>query len=95
MPLLTRELLLKCSQSTDLYATNVLSNGVLALRLLMKLLHTTLCLCELKLQDAAECRRAVLDELKALEDNELWKLVLLPPGKWAIGTCSTRLLIRR
>ena len=95
MPLLARELLLKHSQATDLYTGNVQSNGMLALRLLINLLHTILCLWTLKLQDAAEWRRTVLDELKAMEDNEVWKLVPLTPGRWAIGSCSTTPLMYR
>ena len=38
------------------------------------------------LPDAAEWKRAVLDELKSMEDNNVWELVPLPPGKRAIGS---------
>ena len=38
------------------------------------------------LPDPAEWKRAVLDELKSMEDNNVWELVPLPPGKRAIGS---------
>ena len=45
MPLLRRELLLKCSQATDIHARNVISNEMLPLRLLVSLLRTILQVC--------------------------------------------------